>query len=144
MKPNAKNGNQSKKTETIMLVPVLPPSSQPENFEGPNPNIRKRINAISETNVAVNKPIHRRSKSRPENAASAPRAEGNAVDPDDVPLKKTRGFRRQSSSNSGGPFWDRNAGKSDESDSKEPEAFQTRSPLRQKRTLDEKENNNRR
>jgi len=89
----------------------------------------------------VNKPRHKRSKSRPENAASAPRAEGNFVDPDE-PLKMPGAFRRAASSNSSGvPFWNRNAAGNNNSD--EPEVFETRNPLRQKRTLDEKENNRR-
>ncbi|TKY74442.1 Kinesin protein FRA1 [Spatholobus suberectus] len=142
VKTNAKNGNQRKKLRksTVILVTDPPPSSQPENFEVPNLNLnlRKENNTISETNVAVNKPTHKRSKSRPENAASAPRAEGNIVDPN-VPLKLPRAGRRAASSNGGVPLWDRNAGKSDESVSKEPEVFETR----RKRTLDEKENNRR-
>lgn len=80
--------------------------------------------------------------SRPENAASAPRAEASFVDPDS-PVKIPRAVRRPAS-NSGVPLWDRNAaGKSDESVSKEPEGFEDRRKLRQKRTQEEKENNRR-
>ncbi|XP_029126715.1 kinesin-like protein KIN-4C [Cajanus cajan] len=147
VKSNTNNGNERKKsrTSTVIIVPDrLPPSPQPQNFEVPNLNPRKENNTIiNETNASVNKPTHKRSKSRPENAACVPRAEGNFLDPD-VHLKAaSRTFRRAASSNSSVPFWDRNAGKSDQSVSKEPEAFETRSSLRKKRTLDEKENNRR-
>jgi len=133
-------------TATIILVPDPPPSRQPENLEVQVPNhnfkLRKETNNTSEANVAVNKerPAHRRSKSRPENAASAPRAEGNFVE-QDVPMKIQRTVRRTTSSNSNSvPLWDRNAAsKSDES-----QVFETRSPVRYKRTLDEKENNSKR
>ncbi|KAL2339996.1 hypothetical protein Fmac_007936 [Flemingia macrophylla] len=148
VKSNTNSGNQRKKsrTSTVIIVPDRPPvSSEPQNFEVPNLKPRKENNTIfCETSVIGNKPTHKRSKSRPENAASAPKAEGNCVEPD-VPLKAAAmTFRRAASSNSSSvPFWDRNAGKSDQSVSKEPEAFETRSPLRKKRTLDEKENNRR-
>ncbi|CAJ1974022.1 unnamed protein product [Sphenostylis stenocarpa] len=147
IKPNDKNDNPKKKltTCTVIIVPDLPPS-QPENMEVQVPKLkfklRKENNNTSESNAAANKDRlpHRRSKSRPENAATAPRAEGNFVEPD-VPVKIRKTGRRSSSSNSHGvPLWDRNAaGKSDE-----PEAFETRSAVRYKRTLDEKENSNRR
>ncbi|KAG5034478.1 Kinesin-like protein KIN-4C [Glycine soja] len=145
-KSNAKNGNPKKKTATVIIVPNPPPSSQAENTEVPIPIHNRKFkfrkeNNNSETSVAVNKPRHKRSKSRPENAASAPRAEGNFVDPDE-PLKMPGAFRRAASSNSSGvPFWNRNAAGNNNSD--EPEVFETRNPLRQKRTLDEKENNRR-
>ncbi|KAG5045439.1 hypothetical protein JHK82_014828 [Glycine max] len=155
VKSNAKNDNPKKKTATVIIVPNPPPSSQAENSEVPIPihnlkfsfrkekfNFRKENNNnTNETSVAVNKPRHKRSKSRPENAASAPRAEGNFVDPD-APLKMPRAVRREASSNSSGvPFWDRNAAAGNKSD--EPEVFETRNPLRHKRSLDEKENNRR-
>lgn len=88
---------------------------------------------------------HKLPSSKPENAASAPKAEGNFVDPDS-PLKLPRAMRKAAPSNGGVPLWDRNAGKSDESvnNNKEPEVVEARrSPLRQKRTLGEKENNRR-
>jgi len=142
------NDNPKKKlpTSTVIIVPCLPPSSEPENLEVQVPNnkfkFRKEINNTGEANVAANKDkqAHRRSKSRPENAASAPRAEGNFVE-QDVPLKTRRTGRRAASSHSNSaPLWDRNAA----SKSDEPEVFETRNAVRYKRTLDEKENNNKR
>ncbi|KAK7351230.1 hypothetical protein VNO77_10526 [Canavalia gladiata] len=143
VKSNAQNGNQRKKLRksTIILVSNPPPSLQQENSVAPNLNPRTEYNNISEANVAVKKTQKRRS-SKSDSAASAPRAEGNFVDPE-IPLKIPRAGRRASSSNGGVPLWDRNAGKSDESVSKEPGVFERRSPLRPKRTLDEKENNRR-
>ncbi|KAJ1424769.1 P-loop containing nucleoside triphosphate hydrolase [Sesbania bispinosa] len=141
VKPNALNGNQRKKLRksTIILVPDPPPSSQPEDSKVPSTN--KKFN-ISETNLTVNIP-QKISSSKPENAASAPKAEGSFVDPDS-PLKKARALRRATSSNGSVPFWDRNAGsKSNESVSKESETLEARRPLRQKRTQEEKENNRR-
>ncbi|KAL9330001.1 hypothetical protein ACSQ67_005004 [Phaseolus vulgaris] len=148
IKSNAMNDNPKKKlpTSTVIIVPCLPPSSEPENLEVQVPNnkfkFRKEINNTGEANVAANKDkqAHRRSKSRPENAASAPRAEGNFVE-QDVPLKTRRTGRRAASSHSNSaPLWDRNAA----SKSDEPEVFETRNAVRYKRTLDEKENNNKR
>ncbi|KAK7311684.1 hypothetical protein RJT34_09974 [Clitoria ternatea] len=141
VKPNGQNGSQRKKLRksTIILVPNPPPPSPPDNSQVNN--LRKENNNITETKVAVNKP-RRRPLSKPENAVSTPRAEGNVVEPD-VPSKEPRVFRRSASSNSGVPLLDRNAGKSDESVTKEPLVLE-RSHSRQKTTLDEKENNNRR
>ncbi|XP_052726740.1 kinesin-like protein KIN-4C [Vigna angularis] len=149
MKSNAKNHNPKKKLtkSTVIIVPYLEASSQPENLEIQVPRLnlkhKKESSNTSEANVAVNKDKdrpHRRSKSRPENAASVPRAEGNFVEPD-VPVNTRRSARRSSSSNTNGvPLWDRNAA----SKSDEPQVFETRTPVRYKRTLDEKENNNRR
>ncbi|KAK7282893.1 hypothetical protein RIF29_12000 [Crotalaria pallida] len=157
VKSNAPKGNQKKKLQkaTVLLVPAdPPPSSQPENFAVPNPkkqnistNIREANNSnstnIREANIFVNIP-HKKPPSRPENAASAPKAEGNFMDPDS-PLKLRAMRKAAAASNSGLPFWDRNAGKSDESvnNHKEPEVVETRSPLRHKRTMGEKENKRR-
>lgn len=81
--------------------------------------------------------------SKPEYAASVPKAERNFVEADS-PVKIPRVMRRATSSNGSVPFWDRNAaGKSDESVSKEPGNFEDRRKPRQKRTQDEKENNRR-
>lgn len=147
VKSNAR-GNQKKKLRksTIILVPDRPPSSQPENPKVPNnpkkQNTNNNINE-NETNVAVNIPQKIRS-TKPENAASAPKAEGNFVDPPDSPRKMPRAVRRSTSSNGGVPLWDRNAGKSGESVSKEPEIFEARGPLRHKKTTQEEKENNRR
>ncbi|XP_061372067.1 kinesin-like protein KIN-4C [Gastrolobium bilobum] len=83
--------------------------------------------------------------SQPQNSeVSNPKKQnkGNIVDPDS-PLKIPRAVRNAASSNGGLPFWDRNAGKSDESVSKDSEIVAARNAQRQKRTLEEKENNRR-
>ncbi|XP_027927136.1 kinesin-like protein KIN-4C [Vigna unguiculata] len=148
MKSNAKNENPKRKlpTSTVIIVPYL----QPENLEVeeevvPRRNLKqkKESNSRSEANVGVNKDraSHRRSKSRPENAASVPRAEGNFVEPDVATVKSRRSARRSSTSNTHGvPLWDRNAS----TNSDQSHVFETRTPVRYKRTLDQKENNNRR
>lgn len=129
---------------TIILVPNLPPPSlQSENSNVPKPKKQfNNNNNTNEPNVAFKIPP-KLPRSKPEYAASAPKAECNFVDPDS-PVKIPRTVRKASSSNGGVPFWDRNAaGKSDESVSKEPEVCVDRRRPRQKRTQEEKENNRR-
>lgn len=150
-KSNAPRVNQRKKLRksTIILVSDPPPSSQPENSEVPKS--KKQNEAVSATfhhNIgeakvlAVNIPP-RLPSSRPDNAASAPKAEGSSLDPDNSPLK-VRAARKAASSNGGVPLWDRNAAKLDEPvNKKEPEVVPSRSPLRPKRIPEEKENNRR-
>ncbi|WJX34931.1 Kinesin-like protein KIN-4C [Trifolium repens] len=139
------NGNQKKKLHkaTIILVPDLSqPSLQSENSNVPKPKKQINNNGDNEPNAVV-KIQPKLPTSKPEYAASAPKAERNFVDPDS-PVKKPRHVRRGSSSNIGVPLFDRNAtGKSDESVSKEPENFEDRRRPRQKRTQEEKENNRR-
>lgn len=143
IKPNLEQRKKLRKS-TIILVSDPPPSSQPEISNVRIPK-KQNITKIYETNIAANscRP-QRKPPSRPENAACAPRAEANFVDPDS-PVKRPSAARRAGSSNTGVPLWDRNAGKSDESVSKEPENIEarTRTPQRQKRTQEEKENSRR-
>ncbi|XP_073224385.1 kinesin-like protein KIN-4C isoform X2 [Cicer arietinum] len=142
VKSNA-HGNQKKKLRksTIILVPSLPPPSlQSENSKVSK--LKKQISNIHEQNVTMNIP-QKMPTSKPEYAASVPKAERNFVEADS-PVKIPRVMRRATSSNGSVPFWDRNAaGKSDESVSKEPGNFEDRRKPRQKRTQDEKENNRR-
>jgi hypothetical protein len=115
---------------------------QSENSNVPKPKKQINNNGDNEPNAVV-KIQTKLPTSKPEYAASAPKAERNFVDPDS-PVKKPRHVRRGSSSNIGVPLFDRNAtGKSDESVSKEPENFEDRRRPRQKRTQEEKENNRR-
>ncbi|MED6197786.1 Kinesin-like protein KIN-4C [Stylosanthes scabra] len=124
---------------TIQLVPVPPTSSQPDNSEA----IKKEINVIIEDDDSNNIPqkVH---SSRPENALVIPKVENNLVETDNIPLRIPRAMRKQAPSfGSSVPLGDRNASKQDESVSKkEPEAFDSRSPIRQKRAF-EKENTGR-
>ncbi|KAF7817032.1 kinesin-like protein KIN-4C [Senna tora] len=136
-KSNAPRPNQRKKWQksTILLVSDPPPSPQSENFQVP----RKQNNSTGEANASVNS-RPKLSLSRPENAATAPKAESNFLETDES-LKTPRGMRKAASSNGGVPLWDRNAGKPKESVPKESDA-DTRGPVRQKRKL-EKENHGR-
>ncbi|XP_019417763.1 PREDICTED: kinesin-like protein KIN-4C isoform X3 [Lupinus angustifolius] len=147
VKSNAPKGTQKKKLQkaTILLVPHQPPSSQPEYSLDPNLNKQNDGNNdnIRDTNIVMNMPLKMPS-SRPENAASAPKAEGNFKEP--VSPLKLRAMRKAAGpSNSGMPFWDKNASKSGESvnNRNESEGLETRSPLRPKRTMGEKENKRR-
>ncbi|KAE9609086.1 hypothetical protein Lal_00020245 [Lupinus albus] len=147
VKSNAPNGTQKKKLQkaTILLIPYPPPSSQSEYSTDPNPNKQNDGNNdnIRDTNIVVNRPLKMPS-SRPENAASAPKAEGNFMEP--VSPLKLRAMRKAAGpSNSGVPLWDKNASKSGESvnNRNEPEGLETRGPLRPKRTMGEKENKRR-
>ena len=122
---------------TILLVTDPLPHSQLENSDVHS----KQTSSTTEADVSIELPPNLPS-TRPENAASAPRAE-NAVYDADIPLKVPRAMRRSASSNGGVPLWDRNAGKIEDPVTKEPEAG-TRSPVRQRiRTLEEKENHRR-
>ncbi|KAI4307496.1 hypothetical protein L6164_030675 [Bauhinia variegata] len=139
-KSTAPKPNHRKKwrKSTILLVSNPPPLSQSENSEVP----RKQNNGTSEANIPV-KPAQIR-PSRPENAAVAPKVEGFSFDPEDIPLKLPRVMRKAASSNAVVPFWDRNSSKPDESVVKtESDVIDTRSPVRQKRTFEEKENSGR-
>lgn len=80
--------------------------------------------------------------SRPENAALAPKAENNFTETDNIPLKIPRAMRRAASLNAGvPPLGDRNASsRPDESVKKEADSVYTRSPVRPRRTMEEKEN----
>lgn len=137
-KSNAPKPNQRKKwrKSTILLVSDPPPPPQPENSEVPGKQNNNTSEANAPSNSRPNMPL-----SRPENAAVAPRAESNFMETD-ITLKIPRAMRKAASSNGGVPLWDRNAGKLEESVTKKESDVDTRSPVRQKRTL-EKENNGR-
>ncbi|CAI8599148.1 unnamed protein product [Vicia faba] len=139
------HGIQKKKWQraTIILIPDQPPPPiQPRNSQVSKSKKQIYMNNVNEQNIAANTPL-KLPRSKPEYAASAPKAERCFVEPDS-PLKISRSARKASSSNGGGPLWDRNAsGKSDESVSKEPEVFEDRRRPRQKKTQEEKENSRR-
>ncbi|XP_058786276.1 kinesin-like protein KIN-4C [Vicia villosa] len=141
------HGNQKKKWQkaTIILIPDQPPPPlQPRNSKFAKSKSKKQIymNNVNQQNVAANTPL-KLPRSKPEYAASAPKAERSFAEPDS-PVKISRSARKASSSNGGGPLWDRNAsGKSEESVSKEPEVFEDRRRPRQKKTQEEKENSRR-
>ncbi|KAI4337598.1 hypothetical protein L6164_015993 [Bauhinia variegata] len=139
-KSNAPKPNHRKKWQksTIMLVSDPPPPSQPENSEVP----RTQDNTTSEANIPVKLPQIMPS-SKPENAAVSPKAENFTYDPEDIPLKLPRVMRKAASSKAGIPFWDRNSGKPDESLVKKESDVDTRSPVRRKRSFEEKENHGR-
>ncbi|CAK8568183.1 unnamed protein product [Lathyrus sativus] len=146
VKSNA-HGNQKKKWQkaTIILIPdQSPPPLQPQKSKVTKFKSKKQIyiNNVNEQNDAANTPL-KLPRSKPEYAASAPKAERSFVEPDS-PKKISRSTRKASPSNGGGPLWDRNvSGKSDESVSKEPEVFEDRRRPRQKKTQEEKENSRR-
>lgn len=141
------HGNQKKKWQkaTIILIPNQPPPPlQPRNSKFAKSKSKKQIylNNVNEQNVAANTPL-KLPRSKPEYAASAPKAERSFAEPDS-PVKISRSARKASSSNSGGPLWDRNvSGRSEESVSKEPEVFEDRRRPRLKKTQEEKENSRR-
>lgn len=139
-KSNAPKPNHRKKwrKSTIQLVSDPPPPPQSENSEVPI----KQNNNTSEENARLNSRPNIPS-SRPENAAVAPKVEGGFMEETDIStLKIPRAMRKAASSNSGVPLWDRNAGKPEESVTKKEPDVDTRSPVRQKRTM-EKENHGR-
>ncbi|KAL1310182.1 kinesin-like protein KIN-4C isoform X1 [Arachis ipaensis] len=112
-KPKAQKGNQRKKLPKPTTIVVSDPSSslQPEN-SGP-PKSKKQIDDIFDSKTLTLNIPPRLPSSKPEHAASAPRVEGNALDPDNSPLKIRAARRAASSSDSDVPLWDRNAGKFD-------------------------------
>ncbi|QHN92582.1 Chromosome-associated kinesin [Arachis hypogaea] len=139
-KSNIQKDTQRKKwrKSKIQLVPVPATSMQPDNSEA----IKKENNVIIEAIASNNIPqkVH---SFRSENALVIPKVENNFIETD-IPLRIPRAMRKQAPSIGGSiPLGDRNASKQEESVSKkEPEAFDARSPIQQKRAL-EKENNGR-
>ncbi|XP_050159290.1 kinesin-like protein KIN-4C isoform X2 [Malus sylvestris] len=101
----------------------------------PKPNQRKKWRK-STIQLVTNAPP----PSQPE-VAEAPRRPDNKGQEASIPMKLPRAMRSAAASNSGNPFRDRNADKPQQSDAnKEAGIPAPRSPLRQKRTKDEKEN----
>ncbi|KAJ7958917.1 Kinesin-like protein [Quillaja saponaria] len=139
-KSNAPKPSQRKKwrKSTIVLVPVPPPpSSQLENAEAPE----KQNNFASETDVSLKLPHSSESSGLENNAA--PGKPNDSARESGIPLKVPRAMRKVTA-NSTFPFGDRNASKIDESSiNKETAVVDPRSPVRPKRTLDEKENSGR-
>ena len=116
VKPNAPKPNQRKKwgKSTVQLVPVAPPSSQPDNAAEPQ---------------------------NPENV-DPPKKPDNCPSESEIPLKLPRAMR-SASSNGSKLLRERNADQHDESTNKEPAVLAPSSPVRPTRTSEEKENNRR-
>uniref|UniRef100_F6H136 Kinesin motor domain-containing protein n=1 Tax=Vitis vinifera TaxID=29760 RepID=F6H136_VITVI len=102
--------------------------------KAPKPNPRKKWRKSVIQLVSVAPP-----SSQPENTEAPKKAENTAVEVD-IPLKLPRAMR--SAASNGNPFRVRNSDQPDESaaNNKETVASASRSPVRQARTLDEKEN----
>lgn len=102
--------------------------------KAPKPNPRKKWRKSVIQLVSVAPP-----SSQPENTEAPKKAETTAVEVD-IPLKLPRAMR--SAASNGNPFRVRNSDQPDESaaNNKETVASASRSPVRQARTLDEKEN----
>lgn len=102
--------------------------------KAPKPNPRKKWRKSVIQLVSVAPP-----SSQPENTEAPKKAENTAVEVD-IPLKLPRTMR--SAASNGNPFRVRNSDQPDESaaNNKETVASASRSPVRQARTLDEKEN----
>ncbi|XWS14910.1 hypothetical protein CRYUN_Cryun35bG0049400 [Craigia yunnanensis] len=113
VKPNAPKPNQRKKwgKSTIQLVPVAPPSSQPDNTAAPQ---------------------------NPENV-DPPKKPDNCPSESEIPLKLPRAMR-SASSNGSKLLRERNADQQDKSTNKEPAVLTPSSPVRPTRTSEEKEN----
>lgn len=119
VKSNAPKPNQRKKWRrtTIQLVTNAPPPSQPETAEAP----QRPHKGAPEADIPMKLP-HK----------GAPEA--------DIPMKLPRAMR-SAASNGGNPFRERNSDKADQSGvNKEGGVPAPRSPLRQNKTSDEKEN----
>ncbi|XP_017981679.1 PREDICTED: kinesin-like protein KIN-4C [Theobroma cacao] len=112
-KPNAPKPNRRKKwgKSVIQLVPVAPPTSQPENAAEPQK---------TET-------------------ADPPKRTDNCPSESDIPLKLPRAMR-SASSNGNKLLRERNDDQQDESTNKEQAVLAPSSPIRPTRTTDEKEN----
>lgn len=102
--------------------------------KAPKPNPRKKWRKSVIQLVSVAPP-----SSQPENTEAPKKAENTAGEVD-IPLKLPRTMR--SAASNGNPFRVRNSDQPDESaaNNKETVASASRSPVRQARTLDEKEN----
>ncbi|KAJ7965816.1 Kinesin-like protein [Quillaja saponaria] len=155
VKSNASKLNQRKKWKksTILLVPGPPPSLQTENVEAPKTQVnlvpgppscsqtenaeapKKQDNCAREADVSL-KLAH--SVESSENVA-VPRKPDNSIRESDIPLKVPRAMRKMAA-NSSFPFGDRNASKIDESVINKETVVVDPSHVRQKRTLNDKEN----
>lgn len=133
-KSNAPKPNQRKKWRktTIQLVTNPPPSLQPENSEIP----KESDNKANWAEIPVIPPRTMRSATSNE----APQEPDNRPNEANIPVKLPRAMR-SATSNGGNPFRDRNADKPDElSVDKDAGFIASRSPARNNRTSDEKEN----